>query len=267
MKNLRTALSLATLLAMTAEASAAALCDPGAAAALKTAAVQQELMVAGLTCGDISAYNRFVLAYQPGLQKSDAELMTYFRDRDGSEAGYDSYKTKLANLAAGKSGADTARYCASAAREFAAATAKGQTLENFVSTDRLLIAAPEACAVQYDVVDVAVAGVPSHDMPAAPFGAPDSAPVASAPARTYRAPVTRAPDPDRREAYNDLPLPPRYVRGRPQQDWDRYAQGGDGYAANRDPSGYGYGPPPPDSYESWLPRPRRWSWTSAYNGN
>ena len=64
-------------------------------------------MVAGLTCGDISAYNRFVLDYQPGLQKSDADLMAYFRNRDGSEAGYDSYKTKLANLAAGKSGADT----------------------------------------------------------------------------------------------------------------------------------------------------------------
>ena len=104
--------------------------------------------MAGLTCGDISAYNRFVLAYQLGLQKSDADLMAYFRNRDGSEAGYDSYKTKLANLAAGKSGADTARYCAAARREFAAATATGQTLENFVNTDRLLIAAPEACAIK-----------------------------------------------------------------------------------------------------------------------
>jgi hypothetical protein len=236
---------------MTAQASAATLCDPSAAAALKTAAVQQELMVAGLTCGDISAYNRFVLAYQPGLQKSDADLMAYFRSRDGSEAGYDSYKTKLANLAAGRSGADTARYCAAARREFAAATAKGQTLENFIASDRLLIAAPEACAIKYDAVDVAVAGVPVHELPAAPFGASD-ADTALPPAIITHAPVSR--DPDRRQAYNDLPLPPRYARSRPQQDWNAYADDDDAYAPA------GYGPP-----RTWLPRPRRWSWASAYN--
>jgi hypothetical protein len=217
-------------------------------------------MVAGLTCGDISAYNRFVLAYQPGLQKSDADLMAYFRSRDGSEAGYDSYKTKLANLAAGKSGADTARYCAAARREFAAATAAGQTLENFVNADRLLIAAPEACAIKYDAVEVAVAGVPSHELPAAPFGAPD-VPPAPALIIATRAPASRAPDTDRRQAYNDLPLPPRYARSRPQQDWSAYADDDDAYAPA------GYGPRSSDSYRGWLPRPRRWSWASAYNGD
>jgi len=256
----KTGLSLVTLLAMTAQASASTLCDPGAAAALKTAAVQQELMVAGLTCGDIGAYNRFVLDYQPGLQKSDADLMAWFRSRDGSEAGYDSYKTKLANLAAGKSGADTARYCASAARQFAAAAAQGQTLENFVSSDRLLIAAPEACAVKYDVVDVAVAGVPPHDMPAAPFGpALDTAPPAPAAAR----PEPRAADPDRRQAYNDLPLPQRYPRSQPGRD---YASGYGPYNAGADNSS-AYGPPPSEAYLSWLPRPRRRAWTGAYYDN
>jgi hypothetical protein len=266
MTKLKAGFCLATLIAMTAQASAAALCDPGAAAALKTAAVQQELMVAGLTCGDVSAYNRFVLDYRPGLQKSDAALMAYFRDRDGNEAGYDSYKTKLANLAAGKSGANTARYCASAGREFAAAAAKGQTLENFVSTDRLLFAAPEACAIKYDVVDVAVAGVPSHELPAAPFGTPDSA-SAPAPVSSYRPPTTRAPDPDRNQAYNDLPLPPRYARSRPEQDRDGYAYGDDAYYGRDAYASGDYGPPPSGSYQGWLPRPRRWSWTSAYNGN
>jgi hypothetical protein len=259
MTRLKTALSFAALLAMTAEAFAAAPCDPGAAAALKTAAVQQELMVAGLTCGDISAYNRFVVAYQSGLQKSDADLMAYFRSRDGSEAGYDSYKTKLANIAAGRSSADTARYCAAASREFAAATAKGQTLENFISADRLLIAAPEACAIKYDVVDVAVAGVPAHDLPAAPFGAPD-ADTAAPPVIPAHA-VTRAPDPDRREAYNDLPLPPRYTRSQPRQAWNPYAEDDDAYAPAA------YGPRSSDSRDGWLPRPPRWSWASAYNGD
>jgi hypothetical protein len=242
MKTRKSGLSLATLIAMTAQASAAALCDPGAAAAPKTAAVQQELMVAGLTCSDVGAYNRFVLDYQPGLQKSDAALMTYFRDRDGSEAGYDSYKTKLANLAAGKSGADGPRFCASANRDFAAAEARGQTLDNFISTERLLIAPPKACAVQYDAVEVAVMGVPSHDLPAMPYGAPASGPVPAATA----APAPAA-DPDRRQAYNNLPLPRRYRHG-PAEDADAYA----------------YGPPAYGPPQAWLPRPQRWGWSGAY---
>jgi hypothetical protein len=228
MNKLRTGLSFLALIAMTAEAAAADLCDAGSAAALKTAAVQQELMVAGLTCNATDAYNRFVLSYRPELQKSDADLMRYFRTRDGNEEGYDSYKTKLANLAAYRSAADGARYCQATRRDFAAAT-QSQTLEDFITRDRLLIAAPEVCAVKYDVPDVAVAGVPSYQLPAAPYGA---------------VPVARA-------AYNDQPPPPAYTRrSRQDQDWD------DGPSA--------YGPPP-----GWLPPRRvpRWDWygRSAYN--
>ena len=109
-------------------------------------------------------------------------------------------------------------------------------------------------------MEVAVAGVPSHEPPAAPFGAPDAAP-APAPIIAARAPVARAPDPDRRQAYNDLPLPPRYARSRPQQDWGAYADDDDAYAPA------GYGPRPSVSYRAWLPRPRRWSRASAYNGD
>ena len=96
MKRAQLGISFLALIAMTVEASAAAVCDQGASAALKTAAVQQELMVAGLTCHAGPAYNRFVLANRPQLQQSDADLMAYFKNRDGTEAGYDSYKTKLA---------------------------------------------------------------------------------------------------------------------------------------------------------------------------
>ena len=46
--------------------------------------VQQELMVAGLTCHASDAYNRFVLAYRPELQKSDADLKSYFMRRGGA---------------------------------------------------------------------------------------------------------------------------------------------------------------------------------------
>ena len=49
MRFLKKGLSCVALLAMTAQSYAADLCDPVASAALKTAAIQQELMVAGFT--------------------------------------------------------------------------------------------------------------------------------------------------------------------------------------------------------------------------
>jgi len=146
MKNSRTAISLLALAAMTAQASAADLCNPSSAAALKTAAVQQELMVAGFTCGAGDAYNRFVAAHQSELQRSDADLKAYFRSRDhGKEAGYDSYKTKAANLSALTSATLGARYCEGTAHAFAAA-GRSATLQDFISAERLLITAPDACA-------------------------------------------------------------------------------------------------------------------------
>jgi hypothetical protein len=231
MNRLKTGLSLLALAAMTAQASAGDLCDENAAAALKTAAVQQELMVAGLTCGAIAQYNRFVLSYRPELQASDADLMNYFRNRDGSEAGYDSYKTKVANLSSARSSAYGSRYCQQIARDFAASFRQGETLKDFVAGERLLIAVPESCAVKYDMPEVAVAGVPSYALPASPYGA---------------APVPVAP-----VAYNNPPPASRAPQSSPDQGWD------DGYSA--------YGPPP-----GWLPprQARRWDWYghSAYNG-
>ena len=42
-------------------------------------------MVAGLTCQASDAYNRFVIAYRPELQKSDADLKAYFVRREGAQ--------------------------------------------------------------------------------------------------------------------------------------------------------------------------------------
>jgi hypothetical protein len=233
------ALSCLALVAMTIDASAAALCDQSAAAALKTAAVQQELMVAGLTCHASAAYNRFVLADQPQLQKSDADLMAYFKSRDGNEASYDSYKTKLANLAAGREAGDDA-FCAAAARAFRAA--EGISLADFVAAQHLMIAAPETCAVKYDRVEEAAVTGPSYDLPATPYGAP-----AAAPMQRYAGNESQDYDRqnDGRQSYDRRTYnPPRPARGAP----DDYAQGWYGPDA--------WAPPPP---------PRRWWYQSGYS--
>ena len=156
MRFLKNGLSFAALLATTAQGYAAALCDPAASAAFKTAAVQQEMMVAGFTCGAGPQYNRFVLAHQVELQKSDADLMAYFKKRDhGREAGYDSYKTKAANLAANRSASDGALYCQAINRDFD--TADHSTLQDFVASTHLLISVPDACAIKYDRPELASA--------------------------------------------------------------------------------------------------------------
>jgi hypothetical protein len=93
------AIALITL-TMAGQSLAAEVCArPEEAMALKTAALQQELMVAAFSCDDIGAYNRFVTSHQRELQDSDATLLGHFQ-RAGQRTGmenYNTYKTALAN--------------------------------------------------------------------------------------------------------------------------------------------------------------------------
>jgi hypothetical protein len=110
--------------------------SPAEAAALQTAAMQQELMVAALQCHESSAYNRFVIAYRPELQDSDAALKAFFVRRGGEhgEAGYDTFKTKAANLAALEQARDAPAFCADAHSLFQAVMANRGSLMSFVES-------------------------------------------------------------------------------------------------------------------------------------
>jgi hypothetical protein len=104
------------------------------AMALKTAAVQQQLMVAAFMCHDAGAYNRFVRTYQADLQDSDASLKSYFVHRLGrrGEAAYDTYKTKVANLSALSQARNDRAFCGAADRLFAQAQESRVSLNSFV---------------------------------------------------------------------------------------------------------------------------------------
>ena len=91
---------------------------------------------AGLSQTD--QYNRFIIAYRPELQRSDAELKTYFI-RQGSEAAYDTFKTKLANLSSLSTIANGPAYCDAAAASFEAALSSRQALDDFVASQQLMI--------------------------------------------------------------------------------------------------------------------------------
>ena len=108
--------------------------SPIGAMALKTAGVQQQLMVAAFMCGDANEYNRFVRAYQADLQKSDGSLKAYFVHRFGrrGEAAYDTYKTKAANLAGLSQARNDRAFCGAADRLFAEARQNRGSLSSFI---------------------------------------------------------------------------------------------------------------------------------------
>jgi hypothetical protein len=105
--------------------------------ALRTAVLQQQLMVAAFSCGDVSRYNEFVVSHQGELQQSDAALLAFFirENGEGGTAGYHTFKTKAANLAALQSARDLDAYCENSGRIFdAALTPYRATLASFVES-------------------------------------------------------------------------------------------------------------------------------------
>lgn len=118
--------------------------NPEESTALKIAALQQQLMVAALSCNETALYNRFVIAYRANLQRSDAVLQGYFQrgDPHGGMAAYHAYKTKLANTASLRSLHDIVSYCADAHAVFDTALARyDRPLAALVSDQPAVIAA------------------------------------------------------------------------------------------------------------------------------
>jgi hypothetical protein len=259
------------LLAQAAQAAAPMCTTQEELTALRTAALQQQLMVAGLTCHGAEAYNRFVLAYRPELQKSDAELKAYFLRRGGEhgEADYDTFKTKLANLASLSNSTDGGAYCANARVSFEMALRQGQSLASYVASQQLVVALPEQrlCVADRQVLASTntspAAGVredevyvPSHSappqlgngsaqvaaMPAAPYEGSNDVVAMAPPPPAEPAPAAYVPQPYQYQqqpyyADTEVPPPPRPARpayGAPAwpPGWAQYP-----YA----PRYYGYG--------------------------
>jgi hypothetical protein len=258
---LKTLSATIALLALANPALAAGCATPSEAAALKTAVIQQELMVAALQCHETAAYNRFVMNYRGELQASDATLKSFFVRRGGEhgESGYDTFKTKAANLSALEQARNAGGFCADAHALFAAAFAHQGSLMSFVESRAGQTDIGGICAESRPVLakseTVPVAGASTVKIAAAP--PPETAvggvPVHSRPAIPYR-PATAAPAPRAREdaasnddeeedlAYaDDEALPPPLPR--PRYD-DIRERGYDSYA----PRSYG---PPPNWQQGW----------------
>ena len=109
---------------------------PSEVTAIAATSIQQELMVAALTCNQISNFNAFQTNFGPELRASDHTLMQMFRRLYGGrgEGEYHAFKTRLANNSEMRSIHGNQDFCTAAGLVFAAALAAVKpTLSDFVS--------------------------------------------------------------------------------------------------------------------------------------
>jgi hypothetical protein len=170
--------------------------------AIQVAAIQQQLMVAALTCNEIDHFNAFQTGYGPELRSSDAKLEHMFKRLFGAgsgEAQYHAFKTRLANDSSINSIHDNANYCHTASTVFAAAltgTAR-PTLADLVSGVQVTEASPvDSCEIR---VAAGLQGLPASVIVPKPnpmriaMVEPVAAPVPALAPAVAPAPVTPAP--------------------------------------------------------------------------
>lgn len=176
--------------------------------ALKVAAMQQELMVAALTCHEVARYNHFVLSHQPELIDSDNRLKAYFVQRSGVEAGYHTFKTELANASSLRSVRATNSFCARADSEFDLAD-RPMSLSALVGMQSFALgAAYQTCRGR------------DRNAPVTADASP------ALPSRQSRLASVRAgaPDPYADSSSADSVLPPSWTPARRSPNADRYAR-------------------------------------------
>lgn len=146
----------AALFAGAAAIAAPRCARPEEVTAIQAAMVQQELMVAALTCNEVEHFNAFQTSYGPELRSSDAHLETMFRRLYGArrgEAEYHAFKTRLANHSSMRSIRDNVGYCRDARAVFDAALASAKpALAEFVAGVQVVEDYPvNSCAMRVRV--------------------------------------------------------------------------------------------------------------------
>lgn len=145
--------ALVAIVATGSAALAAPRCArPAEVTAIQVAAVQQQLMVAALTCHDVSSFNAFQTDFSRDLRASDRRLHSMFRRLYGRRGTreYNAFKTRLANDSSMRSIHDNAGYCQEAKTIFSQALAPSRpSLANFVSAVPVHESGPvESCSIR-----------------------------------------------------------------------------------------------------------------------
>ena len=129
---------------------------PDEVTAIQAAMIQQELMVAALTCNEVEHFNAFQTSYGPELRSSDAKLEHMFKRLYGGsrgEAEYHAFKTRLANHSSMRSIRNNSDYCHEASVVFGAAlTPDKPSLGSFVAGVQVVEDSPvDSCELRVAV--------------------------------------------------------------------------------------------------------------------
>lgn len=146
---------------------------PDEVSAIQTAAVQQQLMVAALTCSEIARFNSFQTDFGPELRASDATLSHMFKRLYGAsqgEAEYHAFKTRLANDSSIRSIHDNVNYCRQAGTMLTTAlAAQKPPLVTFVSAVQVTEESPvNSCELRVAMTAPAAAASASMTSGAVP---------------------------------------------------------------------------------------------------
>jgi len=137
----------------TALAGSSRCARPDEVTAIQAATIQQELMVAALTCNEISRFNAFQTGYGKELRSSDNALRRMFQRLYGGRQGqgeYHAFKTRLANNSSIRSIHSNPDFCREASQVFAAALGQDRpTLAGFVSGIEVIEQSPvDSCEIK-----------------------------------------------------------------------------------------------------------------------
>lgn len=281
MKLFQTLCTGIALVSLANPALAAGCATQAEASALKTSVMLQQMMVAALQCRENAAYNRFISTHRGELQSSDAALKAFFVRR-GGEAGYDTFKTKAANLSGLEQARDARSFCADTRALFIAAAQHRGPLAGFVEARSAGMDIGAICKEARPVLarsdkpvtvpgrsepvlrmaqaqskphDVAIGGVPDYAPSANPYRREEIATPRAAAPDDYLEDEDAASATVAAEPY-DLPPPrPRAYQIR-ERDYDRDYYSDRGYG-DRDYGPSAYGPPRGWQWRDYPPpRPR-----------
>jgi hypothetical protein len=187
-----TALAAMMVIASGAEARqvapAAKCAGPDEVSSIQTAAIQQQLMVAALTCNEIARFNSFQTSFGSELRASDATLSKMFKRIFGAkqgEAEYHAFKTRLANDSSIRSIHDNVNYCRQAGALLTTALLPQKpALVSFASVVQVVEESPvNSCELRVAMSPAAAnapSATPNSTIAAAPPVAPQPRPEAAA---------------------------------------------------------------------------------------
>lgn len=132
--------------------------------AIQATAVQQQLMVAALTCSEVANFNAFQTGYNKELRVADGALLKMFKRFYGKrgEAEYHAFKTRVANNAEMRSIHDNQGYCATAHTIFTSMSSDHPVFDNFVAAIPVSESSPVNACHMSVAVNMSKSAVPAE---------------------------------------------------------------------------------------------------------